>query len=72
MESDIQIPTGLERFGPSSPHIGHSNHLCDMASKGQVTLEQMKELVRNAKFICNKCGRVAANSGNLCEPVSLD
>ena len=54
-----------------TPHIGHRNHLCDMAEKGQVTLEQMKALVRDPQFICKKCGRVAHSADNLCEPVSL-
>jgi hypothetical protein len=42
-----------------------------MAERGEVSLEQMKALVKDPKFICKKCGRVAANSDNLCEPVSL-
>ena len=59
---------GVER----SPHIGHKQHLCSMADTGDVSLEQMKDLVRNPKFICNRCGRVAKNSDNLCEAVALD
>ena len=68
----VGIPTTHphERY-EQVPHIGHRNHLCDMAMKGQVTLEQMKELVRDPKYICRKCGRVAANQENLCEAVSL-
>ena len=54
-----------------APHIGHGNHLCDMAEKGQVTLEQMKALVKDPQFICKKCGRVAHSADNLCEPVPL-
>lgn len=54
-----------------TPHIGHRNHLCDMAEKGHVTLEQMKALVRDPQFICKKCGRVAHSAENLCEPVPL-
>jgi hypothetical protein len=56
---------------PSAPHIGHRNHLCDMAERGQISLDQMKDLVKDAKYICKKCGRVAAKAENLCEPVSL-
>lgn len=62
------LPRGYREI----PHIGHAQHLCDMAERGEVTLEQMKELVRNPKFICQRCGRVAANSDNLCEPVPLN
>jgi hypothetical protein len=42
-----------------------------MAESGNVTLDQIKELVKNPKFICKKCGRVAALEENLCEPVPL-
>jgi hypothetical protein len=53
------------------PHIGHANHLCDMAEKGVVSLEQMKALARDPHFICKKCGRAANRAENLCEPVPL-
>jgi hypothetical protein len=56
----------------TAPHIGHKNHLCEMAEGGNVSLEQMKDLVRNPKFMCKVCGRVAANSDNLCDPVTLE
>ena len=55
----------------SAPHIGHMNHLCDMAEKGRVSLEEMKTLVKDPQFICKKCGRVAHSADNLCEPVPL-
>jgi hypothetical protein len=55
-----------------SPHVGHKHHLCAMADSGDVSLEQMKDLVRNSKYLCKRCGRVAKNSDNLCEPVTLD
>lgn len=68
----VGIPTAHphERY-EQTPHIGHRHHLCDMAEKGLVPLEQMKELVRDPKYICRKCGRVATNQENLCEAVSL-
>jgi hypothetical protein len=56
---------------PKVSHIGHSNHLCDMAEKGQISLEQMKALTKDPQFICKKCGRVAHSADNLCEPVPL-
>jgi hypothetical protein len=55
----------------SSPHINHRNHLCAMVEGGDVSLEQMKDLVRDANFICQFCGRVAVNHNNLCDPVSI-
>lgn len=53
------------------PHIGHRNHLCDMAKRGEVTLEQMKSLVRGGQYICRQCGRVAIKASNLCHPSPL-
>jgi hypothetical protein len=57
---------------PGCERIGHKLHLCDMAERGEKSLEQMMALIRNPKFICKKCGRVAAKIENLCEPESLD
>ena len=56
---------------PSVSHIGHKNHLCELAENGIVTLDMFKTLVKDAKFICRKCGRVAVKEANLCEPVPL-
>jgi hypothetical protein len=42
-----------------------------MAERGEISLEQMKVLVKDPKFICSKCGRVANKAENLCEPVAL-
>ena len=42
-----------------------------MVEDGQVSLDQIKDLVRDANFICKRCGRVAASSDNLCEPETL-
>lgn len=53
-----------------APHLGHSKHLCDMVLKG-ADLETYKNLVKDPKFICKKCGRAAAKEENLCEPVPL-
>ena len=53
------------------PHIGHAGHLCELAERGQVSLEQIKALVHDPKFICRKCGRAANKAESLCEPVPL-
>ena len=55
------------------PHPGHDKHLCFLDNIGYVksSLEQYKELVKNPKYVCKNCGRVAANDQNLCKPDSL-
>jgi len=55
------------------PHPGHEEHLCLLQNTGYVSdnLEEYKKLVRNAKFVCKRCGRVAANEKNLCAPEKL-
>jgi len=59
-----------EPFGfahTKAPHISHRHHLCSMAENGEVSLEQVKDLVRNPKFIYKRCAKTAANKDNLCE-----
>jgi hypothetical protein len=53
------------------PHIGHANHLCDLAESGRMSLDEMKTLIRDPHYICKKCGRAANKADNLCEPVPL-
>lgn len=52
-------------------HVGHENHLCKRLDNGLSTIDEYKELVRNPKFLCQYCGRVAARLENLCAPVPL-
>ena len=54
------------------PHIGHGQHLCHLVEYGEATLNDIKSLVRNSKWICRKCGRAANNMENVCEPIYLD
>jgi hypothetical protein len=53
------------------PHLGHEKHLCYIATSGLTTINEYKPLVKNAKFLCKHCGRVAAKMENLCDPVPL-
>jgi hypothetical protein len=55
------------------PHPGHEQHLCLLQNTGYVkdNLADYKKLVRNAKFVCKNCGRVAASDKNLCAPEAL-
>ena len=53
-----------------APHLGHSKHLCNLAENG-ADVQTVKNLVKDAKFLCKKCGRAAAKEENLCEPIKL-
>ena len=44
--------------------------LCKLAGKGKI--DRIIPLVREGRFICDKCGRVARAAENLCKPRSLD
>ena len=59
------------RIERKAPHIGHRQHLCNLCESGDCTLEEVKKLVKDAKFVCKVCGRVAVAEENLCEPVPL-
>lgn len=44
-------------------------HLCKIAGRRDLTL--VRELVRNSRYVCRKCGRAAHNYVNLCKPEEL-
>ena len=58
---------------PAMPHPDHENHLCYLENVGYINEypEAYKELVRNGKYMCRLCGRVAAVKENLCAPERL-
>ncbi len=78
-----EIPSGVEearlRGRPyaypiparAQPHLGHGKHLCHLVEDMGIGIDEYKKLIRNAKFLCKKCGRVAAKEENLCEPTKL-
>ena len=57
----------------TKPHPGHEAHLCMAANVGFVKthLKEYKKYVRNGRFVCKNCGRVAAKAENLCDPADL-
>ncbi|TKJ33528.1 MAG: hypothetical protein CEE38_20425 [Planctomycetes bacterium B3_Pla] len=58
---------------PQMPHRGHDKHLCYLNNLGfQVSNpNEYRQLVGDAKFFCEGCGRAAASQKNLCKPVKL-
>jgi len=42
-----------------------------MKEEAEKTVEEIKALVKDAKFVCKVCGRAAAAEENLCEPVPI-
>lgn len=55
---------------PEIPHAMHDEHLCYLVNMGYIesNLKDYKELVKDAKFVCKKCGRSADSDENLCKP----
>jgi hypothetical protein len=55
------------------PHPEHEKHLCYLENVGYVkaNLDDYKKLVRDAKFVCRQCGRIAAKERNVCDPENL-
>lgn len=69
-------PQEAGRFPPllvrePMPHLGHGTHLCHLVEWEGIDIKDYKPLVKSAKFLCKKCGRVAAKAENLCEPIEL-
>jgi len=50
-------------------HRGHASHLCELVAKRK--MDQVAELSKGAKYVCNICGRAAAHATSLCEPVEI-
>jgi hypothetical protein len=43
--------------------------MCELVAKRK--MDQVATLAKDAKYICHICGRAAASSSNLCEPVLI-
>ena len=62
---------GLQAAGPPAPCTGtHDQHICALAAGDNFA--DIKSLTEKPAYVCVNCGRVAANAGNLCNPLALD
>ncbi len=50
--------------------VGHEGHLCVLMSNGK--MDEVRDCVKDPKFICFNCGRVAHSKHNLCNPMPLE
>jgi len=48
----------------------HTGHLCVLVSQGK--FDTIRELVKQPKFMCFNCGRVADEEQHLCNPMPLE
>ncbi len=44
-------------------------HLCKIA--GKKDFNRVRDIVREARYFCMKCGRAAHNNVNLCKPAEI-
>ena len=53
--------------------MGKDRTLCEWLDKYDLKkhLEAYRELVRDPRFLCKKCGRVARREAHLCKPENL-
>ncbi len=58
-----------ERMSHKCDEQKHKGHLCVLASEKK--FDELQTLVKDAKFVCFNCGRVAHDEGNLCNPMPL-
>jgi len=65
--------SGEEEEKMSQHDKEHGEKMCAMTCcPCDLDLDEVKALVRNPKFICRTCGRVAAKEDNLCQPEPLE
>ncbi len=55
------------------PHPGHNKHLCYLNNLEFLISnpKEYKALVKDGKFLCKNCGRVAVSEKNLCKSLKL-
>lgn len=63
----------MAKAKPRMPHPGHDQHLCYLVNVGYLRSnnKDYKESVKDARYVCKNCGRVAHDGENLCNPARL-
>ena len=58
---------------PEMPCPMHDDHLCYLVNMGfmESNLDDYIDRVKDAKFVCKKCGRSANSEENLCRPKKI-
>jgi hypothetical protein len=58
---------------PEMPHAMHDEHLCYLINMGYIesNFDDYKNLVKDGKFVCKRCGRTANSEENLCRPAKI-
>jgi hypothetical protein len=69
MAKDEGEPLVMREHRLFEQHKGHSQHLCDLVAKRHMA--EVARLTKGAKYMCHICGRGAAKSTNLCEPIEI-
>jgi hypothetical protein len=47
-------------------------HLCKIKDHIKEDFDEYRQLVKDARFVCLKCGRAAREEHHLCKPAPLD
>lgn len=66
-------PDLIERAkSPAGSYMADKDHICKW-KKDQIKsdMKLLKSIVKNPKFVCQKCGRAANRKQWLCKPVSI-
>jgi hypothetical protein len=51
---------------------GHNIHMCALTCCAcNMDMAKIKSVVKDAQYVCQACGHVAAKAKNLCEPIAL-
>ena len=51
---------------------GHNTKMCALTCCScNMDIKKIKPIVKQAKYVCEACGHVAAKAKNLCDPISL-